>query len=199
VGFNLIWVTGVTPAAQLGWAIWRWECLRRYLLHTLCSLVTDLAPESQREFISLLTPYVGQLGISLVPSGGWAWINRELWQIISGWLSLECGRHNFDFALPQQNATYKHLPIDSRGSGVGDALATYDRRLSNQPDGELRQQGYDKTSQLPRPRSHRLIIFTNHHFNCFLAQLFQNLVITSFKQLASMNFQLADRGDRISR
>jgi len=40
------------------------------------------------------------------------------------------------------------------GFGVnGDALATYDRRLSK-PDGELRQQGYDKISQLPRLRSH---------------------------------------------
>jgi len=103
VGFNLIWVTGVTPAAQLGWAIWRWECLRRYcLLHTAASF-TDLAPESQRGFISL-TPYVGQLGISLVPSGGWAWINRELWQIISGW-ALSVGVW-FDFTT-STSATYQ--------------------------------------------------------------------------------------------
>ena len=76
VGFSLIWVTGVAPASQLGWAILG---LGVFAIATVsytpsaASLVTDLAPESQRGVYFSMNSLCWAVGYFIGPPlGGWA-------------------------------------------------------------------------------------------------------------------------------
>jgi MFS family permease len=76
VGFSLIWVTSVAPTSQLGWAILG---LGVFALATVsytpsaASLVTDLAPESQRGVYFSINSLCWAAGYFIGPPlGGWA-------------------------------------------------------------------------------------------------------------------------------
>jgi len=76
VGFSLIWVTGVAPASSLGWAI---LALGVFAIATVsytpsaASLVTDLAPESQRGVYFSISSLCWAVGYFIGPPlGGWA-------------------------------------------------------------------------------------------------------------------------------
>lgn len=76
VGFSLIWVTGVAPTNQLGWAILG---LLVFAIATVsytpsaASLVTDLAPESQRGVYFSINSLCWAAGYFIGPPlGGWA-------------------------------------------------------------------------------------------------------------------------------
>jgi MFS family permease len=76
VGFCLIWITGVAPAGQLGWAILG---LAVFAIATVsytpsaASLVTDLAPESQRGVYFSISSLCWAAGYFIGPPlGGWA-------------------------------------------------------------------------------------------------------------------------------
>lgn len=76
VGFSLIWVTGVAPSNQLGWAILG---LGVFAIATVsytpsaASLITDLAPESQRGVYFSINSLCWAAGYFIGPPlGGWA-------------------------------------------------------------------------------------------------------------------------------
>jgi len=76
VGFTLIWVTGVTSTASLGWAI---LALAVFAIATVCytpsaaALITDLAPESQRGVYFSINSLCWAVGYFIGPPlGGWA-------------------------------------------------------------------------------------------------------------------------------
>lgn len=76
VGFSLLWATGIAPIGQLGWAI---LALAMFALATVSytpsasSLVTDLAPESQRGVYFSINSLCWAIGYFIGPPlGGWA-------------------------------------------------------------------------------------------------------------------------------
>jgi len=76
VGFSLLWVTGVADVGQLGWAM---LALAVFAIATVsytpsaASLVTDLAPESQRGVYFSINSLCWAVGYFIGPPlGGWA-------------------------------------------------------------------------------------------------------------------------------
>lgn len=91
VGFILIWVTGVAPSGQLGWAI---SGLGVFAIATVsytpsaASLVTDLAPESQRGVYFSMSSLCWAVGYFIGPPlGGWA-LDQARLVVDSFWLCL---------------------------------------------------------------------------------------------------------------
>ncbi len=91
VGFSLIWVTGVAPTDQIGWAILG---LGVFAIATVsytpsaASLVTDLAPESQRGVYFSISSLCWAIGYFIGPPlGGWA-LDQPRAVADSFWLAL---------------------------------------------------------------------------------------------------------------
>ena len=91
VGFSLIWVTGVAPTDQIGWAILG---LGVFAIATVsytpsaASLVTDLAPESQRGVYFSISSLCWAVGYFIGPPlGGWA-LDQPRAVADSFWLAL---------------------------------------------------------------------------------------------------------------
>jgi len=91
VGFSLIWVTGVAPFGQLGWAILG---LGVFAIATVSytpsasSLITDLAPESQLGVYFSINSLCWAVGYFIGPPlGGWA-LDQSRTVADSFWLGL---------------------------------------------------------------------------------------------------------------
>lgn len=118
VGFSLIWVTGVAPADQLGWAI---LALGVFAIATVsytpssASLVTDLAPESQRGVYFSINSLCWAVGYFIGPPlGGWA-LDQPRSVANNFWLGLALSVSVTILILHYLNRMLrtKRLPIDS--------------------------------------------------------------------------------------
>lgn len=91
VGFSLIWVTGVAPSSHLAWAIC---ALAVFAIATVSytpsasSLITDLAPESQRGVYFSINSLCWAVGYFIGPPlGGWA-LDQSRVIVYGFWLGL---------------------------------------------------------------------------------------------------------------
>ncbi|MBR8837256.1 MAG: MFS transporter [Stigonema ocellatum SAG 48.90 = DSM 106950] len=91
VGFSLIWVTGITPSGSLGWAALGLGVLAMAIVSytpSASSLVTDLAPESQRGVYLSINSLCWAIGYFIGPPlGGWA-LDQQRNIVDSFWLGL---------------------------------------------------------------------------------------------------------------
>lgn len=91
VGFSLIWVTGIAPVGQLSWAIIALGILALAIASYTpfaSSLITDLAPESQRGVYFSISSLCWAAGYFIGPPlGGWA-LDQSQQVADSFWLCL---------------------------------------------------------------------------------------------------------------
>jgi MFS family permease len=91
LGFSIIWLTGVAPTGQISWAILALGVFAMAIVSytpSASSLVTDLAPESQRGVYFSMSSLCWAVGYFIGPPlGGWA-LDQSPQVADSFWLGL---------------------------------------------------------------------------------------------------------------
>lgn len=113
IGFSVIWVTGVAPTHQLGWAMLALGLLSIGMVSytpSASSLITDLAPESQRGVYFSVSSLCWAAGYFVGPPlGGWA-LDQSPQVANSFWLGLAAS-----IGVTILILQYLHRMLEARG------------------------------------------------------------------------------------